>query len=154
MEHLCSRARALGLKASLGQFLCALTLFAFIPGCAPTFKPIPTFKHVSEQMAYSAAIAEAALSGGYVSRISGTSMEPTIVNPSFGVFVFVDYDELKKDDIVRYKPTWTDNFVAHRCVLKDSDGWIMSGDNNAHSENKERMTRENYLGKLQSVHKW
>lgn len=141
-------------NAMLRAFLCVLTLSVALLGCRRVWPPVVTFKHDSEAMAEVNAMQEAHNSGGYVSYTTGISMEPAIITPCYSVVIPTPWESLQEGDIAIYLPKWHSGMVIHRCVQKDSGGWIMSGDNNARSESWERMTKDNYFGKLQSVHKW
>ncbi len=141
-------------KPRFWAFLCVLTLFLALLGCRHSWTPVTTFKHDSERLAELAALKEANASGGYVSYTTGISMEPAIITPCYSVVVPTPWESLQEGDIAIYLPKWHSGMVIHRCVQKDSGGWIMSGDNNSRSESWERMTKDNYFGKLQSVHKW
>jgi hypothetical protein len=43
--------------------------------------------------------------------------------------------------------------VAHRAVARDKGGLLMSGDANRRTETKYRVTEQNYLGTVESIHR-
>jgi len=98
-----------------------------------------------------------------VGRIADThSMEPTLMGGDAAVVQKIPYADLKEGDIITYRPEWvkakykpgeTVHPVIHRIVQKDKGGWIASGDNNSRSESNERVTEQNYEGKLTRVYR-
>jgi hypothetical protein len=57
--------------------------------------------------------------------------------------------------LVIYRPVWNNGLpVIHGAALRDSAGWVMSGLANARSEPGERVTTENFVALVESVHLW
>jgi hypothetical protein len=92
---------------------------------------------------------------GVVMRTSGTASMLPFINdhPTFVIVKKEPFDSIKKSDILVYmgrldgrRPERT--CALHRAVQLDDLGWIMSGDNNRWTESWDRVTPENYLGKV------
>jgi hypothetical protein len=137
--------------------------FLFVSGCAPKQPEIATYVYDSPTVTALSAAAHAKDVGGYVTNILPTgSMEPTLKGGDMVVVsspALDPFENIKKGDAVRYAAPGSPHFAAdvgaimHRAVLRDSLGWVMSGDHNAHSESKWRLTRENYLGRAVAVYR-
>ena len=65
-----------------------------------------------------------------------------------------NYEGIETGSLVIYAPGWTKRRVMHQAALHDKGGWIMSGLNNARSENWERVTASNYIGTVARVYVW
>ena len=142
----------------------AAFLALFVLGCQPKQREVPTFVYDSPRVTELSAAAHAKDVGGYVSLIlpPTSSMSPTL---EIGDYVVVSspandpFENIVAGDPVRYLAHGSPHFspdtgaIIHRAVLKDSYGWIMSGDANAHSESKWRLTRENYLGRAVAIYR-
>ena len=108
-----------------------------------------------------AASADAAKQKGGMTYIGGIthSMHPTMEIGDCVIYVQKKDSEWKEGDIVMYKApsyvktTRPDAPVAHRLVMKDKAGWIASGDNTPRSESQGRITKDNYLGTIVSIHR-
>jgi signal peptidase I len=83
------------------------------------------------------------------------SMEPALWGGDYIVVESVPYSQLQRGDIIAYWADWLPGNVpvTHRLVEKDRGGWILSGDNNRHSESYSRVTEANYIGKLVRVYR-
>lgn len=118
------------------------------------------------------AMLRAQADGDYFTAVLGTgSMAPVIppapegLNPKDTIVAYVsmdtrDYDDIKQGDLVSYKPQWTlpkglgRVKVLHQAAQKDSGGWIMSGLNNKHFENRHRVTESEYYGVAKNIYLW
>lgn len=149
------------MKKTLAFLFCALLLTA----CQPKWPETPTYRYPNRMLVELSAQAHANEIGGYVASIAPTgSMRPVIQDYDLVVISSPKkdpYENLQKGDIVRYDATSSPYFghgtmfnsVIHRAVYQDKDGWIMSGDNNAMTEMKWRLTKETYLGKLVAIYR-
>lgn len=89
----------------------------------------------------------------YVTEPTG-SMRPQIESGDIVISKAVPFKELKKGQIVNYRPKWNNGkLTLHRLVENDKDGWIASGDNNSRSENWERVTEANYDSVLVRIYR-
>lgn len=65
------------------------------------------------------------------------------------------YDDVQPGDLLLYGADWANGqSVMHQAARKDSDGWIMSGTANAHSESRWRVTEKNFRGIVARVYVW
>lgn len=151
-------------------FLGSLLLAAIsLTGCRPKHDDPITYQNGSANQAMLAARLHARdIIGGVVMLVADThSMEPLLYG---GYYVVVDtlspYDSLTRGVVVTYHGGWLPPSappVTHRTQLKDSDGWMMAGDNvrpdidpktgaNLRSEARWRMTKETYIGKVVAIY--
>lgn len=104
-----------------------------------------------------AARAAANAIGGDVLRTSGTpSMEPFIHGITYVVIEKVAYQTIRPADLLVYfgrtNPRRAERTcLLHRAVDHDRYGWLMSGDNNRWSESWDRVTPENYVGRVTMI---
>lgn len=120
----------------------------------PPLNPIET--HVVDDP-FLAAAAHAGRVGGRVFTVAYTgSMKPFLMGGE-KVVVVGEFPAVKKGDVLIYEgalnpygPTTT---IIHRAVDKDKGGWIMSGDNNAHTETWSRVTAQNYRGTVVAIYR-
>lgn len=112
----------------------------------------------SEDEARAKAQAESTpLAGATVLRFTPTgSMSPLIpMWGGFGVARYQSFDKARLGAVAIYNAVWNQSApFAHRLVQRDKDGYIASGDNNAHSEANYRVTSANYLGEVITVYRW
>lgn len=71
------------------------------------------------------------------------SMEPTLKTNSVAVVKKIDYNEVKKNDILMYKIE--DKIITHRVIEKNKNGIITKGDNNQ-SKDAYLIKKENVKG--------
>jgi hypothetical protein len=64
------------------------------------------------------------------------------------------FADIKKGDLVTYRPNWTNNCVMHQAAQKDSGGWIMSGLHNRNSESFTRITEREFIAVIGAVYVW
>jgi hypothetical protein len=65
------------------------------------------------------------------------------------------YADVQPGDLVMYAAEWHNGQnVMHQAARKDSDGWVMSGTANAHSESRWRVTEANFKGLVARVYVW
>lgn len=103
------------------------------------------------------AAAHAGRVGGRVYTVSYTgSMKPFLTGGECVVAVG-DYPSIKLGDVLIYEgtlnPYATPTQIVHRAVDRDKGGWIMSGDNNAHTETWSRVKPENYRGTVVAIYR-
>jgi len=107
---------------------------------------------------------------GDINAVLGTGSMAPIIPPSapgkdplttIVAYVVVDglfpFDKIEPGMLVTYRPAWaapSHPRVTHIAAQKDGLGWIMAGLNNRHYENRERVTRENYVNIVTSIHTW
>lgn len=102
-----------------------------------------------------------------VIRVAGTgSMAPWIPaakpreDPMKTIVAFIvvnpkaDFDSIVTGNPCVYTVTWNPNAIVHCAASKDAKGWIMSGLHNARSESDERMTKANFLGRVERAFVW
>lgn len=105
-----------------------------------------------------AAAAHAGRVGGRVFTVAYTgSMKPFLMGGEKVVAVG-EYPAIKRGDVLIYNGrlnpySTNEQVVIHRAVQHDKDGWIMSGDNNAHTETWSRVRPDNYLGTVVAIYK-
>lgn len=96
-------------------------------------------------------------SGANLLMTSGTnSMVPLINGKAYVVVQHRSYDTINRGDLLVYqgRPDAAKNeriCMLHRAVMKDKDGWLMSGDNNRWSESWDRVTPVTYLGTVTTI---
>ena len=134
--------------AGLG-LLVALLFFRSTP-------PIQPVERFSVDEPFLAAGAHAGRVGGRVFTVSYTgSMKPFLMGGEC-VVVVASYPEIRKGDVLIYNgelnPFAKAQTIIHRAVQKDSGGWIMSGDANAHTETWSRVRPDNYLGTVVAIY--
>ena len=120
----------------------------------PPLNPIETH-NVDDPFA--AAAAHAGRVGGRVFTVAYTgSMKPFLMGGE-KVVVVGEYPAIKRGDVLIYNgrlnPYAAEQVVIHRAVQHDKDGWIMSGDNNAHTETWSRVRPDNYLGTVVAIYR-
>lgn len=93
---------------------------------------------------------------GVVSFTPTGSMAPLIpLWGGFGVARYQSFDKARLGTVAIYNAVWNQSApFAHRLVQRDKDGFIASGDNNAHSESRYRVTGANYLGEVLTIYRW
>ena len=64
------------------------------------------------------------------------------------------FEGIKKGNLVIYRPKWANGLVIHQAASQDSGGWIMSGLNNARSEDFERITEKEFVAIIGEVYVW
>lgn len=138
-------------------------LLLSVTACQPKFKDVPTYRYADSAVVSLSAQAHAKDIGGSIGWIAPTgSMEPTLKAYDFVVISSPakdPYENIQNGDIVSYDPAGSPHIMAgisrvmHRAVQKDSLGWIMSGDANAHTENKWRLTAPAYHGRLVAIYR-
>jgi hypothetical protein len=64
------------------------------------------------------------------------------------------FDDIRKGDLVIYKPNWSNGLVIHQAAKKDKGGWIMSGLHNAQSESFTRITKDDLICVVDAVYVW
>jgi hypothetical protein len=109
----------------------------------------------SHEAAAAAAELNARQLGGIVLCTSGTgSMEPLIpARPTYVVVAKPSFETLKRSDLLVYMGRLDARradrtCTLHRAVEHDRLGWLMSGDHNRWTESWDRVTPENYIGKV------
>ena len=140
------------------SFLVGTPAYFILSGCGyPTPINPPLYeREVSPiQLAEEARLHARDLPGGFgVSyHVMDThSMEPTLMGGDFIVVAGKgnrSFESLKAGEIIIYDADWLPvgaSPVTHRLMSKDKDGWVLSGDNNRHSESRWRVAEKNYLG--------
>jgi signal peptidase I len=84
------------------------------------------------------------------------SMEPTLLGGDYIVIQRVPFTSLQEGEIITYTAGWqplSADPVTHRIVGSDSYGLLLSGDNNARSEPKNRVTNATYHGKVIAIYR-
>jgi hypothetical protein len=67
----------------------------------------------------------------------------------------VAFAGIRRGDLCLYAAEWAKgSLVMHQAARKDSDGWIMSGTANAHSESRHRVTEANFKGVVARVYRF
>ena len=106
---------------------------------------------------FAAAAAHAGRVGGRVYTVSFTGSMKPLLQGGEKVVAVGEFPAVRKGDVLIYEgalnpygPTTT---IVHRAVQKDAGGWIMSGDNNAHTETWGRVTALNYRGTVIAIYK-
>jgi len=103
-----------------------------------------------------------------INSVLGTGSMAPIIPPSapgkdplttIVAYVVVDglfpFDKIEPGMLVTYRPAWAaPSRVTHIAAQKDGLGWIMAGLNNRHYENRERVTQENFVNVVTSIHTW
>ncbi len=114
------------------------------------------YRHKTLVEAKLSATAEARdIAGVHYQCIGTASMEPLIVGQAYVVCEWTPFSALKVGDIINYLPAWNyGRLTVHRIVAIDRGGLIMSGDNNRWSESWERVTADNYVNRVVSIHAW
>lgn len=147
------------------RILLACVLLLSVTACQPKMKEVPTYRYPESRVVQLSAYAHAKDIGGYVSWIAPTgSMKPLLQDWDYVVISSPDkdpYENIQAGDVVSYDASKSPHFdgsemykrVMHRAVMKDRLGWVMSGDANAHTESKWRLTKENYLGRLVAIYR-
>jgi hypothetical protein len=88
---------------------------------------------------------------------SGTSsMAPLISGKAYVVVEYRTYDAINQGDLLVYQgrpdaAKMERICMLHRAVMKDKEGWLMSGDNNRWSESWDRVTPVTYLGTVTTI---
>lgn len=94
--------------------------------------------------------------GGRVFTVSYTGSMKPFLQGGECVVVVASYPDIRKGDVLIYNgplnPYAQAQTVIHRAVQKDGAGWIMSGDNNAHTETWSRVRPDNYLGTVVAIY--
>jgi len=146
-----------------GLLVVALRVFAAMrsPRVLETGLP-PRMEHATQALALVAA-------GPHAVPVAGTgSMAPYIpaALPGAGdlrtiVVAYITprtgarFPDITPGALVIYRPVWHNGLpVIHGAALRDSAGWVMSGLANARSEPGERVTADNFLALVESVHLW
>lgn len=137
----------------------ALLLLA-LAGCAPRRIEVPLYRYDNDTVVRLSAEAHARDIGGLALWVQPTgSMRPTIQDYDWVVVALPDkapYAGVQEGQVLLYNAEWTapgTPRVLHRAAQKDRDGWIMSGDNNAHYESKWRVNAANYLGRAVAIYR-
>ena len=139
-------------NAITGLFLAAIVLVAWT-GCKKAYSDPPLYTYPSLTMVRMSAELHARDLGGKALVVAATgSMEPTLMAGDFIVVTKPPFPSIEEGDILIYKAEWSLSGapVCHRAVQKDRRGWIMSGDNNRHSEPHWRVTEDNYMGLVEA----
>lgn len=66
------------------------------------------------------------------------------------------FGSLKAGEIITYQADWLPVGAApvtHRLVKRESDGWILSGDDNRQTESKWRVTEKTYIGVVVAIYR-
>ena len=120
----------------------------------PPLNPIET--HAVDDP-FAAAAAHAGRVGGRVYTVSFTGSMKPLLQGGEKIVAVGEFPAVKRGDVLIYEgalnpygPTTT---IVHRAVQKDAGGWIMSGDNNAHTETWSRVTAQNYRGTVVAIYK-
>lgn len=127
----------------------SLFLLLFLAGCGyPAHIDPPLYTYESDKIASQSAFLHAIDVGGNYFAVKDThSMEPVLLGGDYVVIQPVSFSNLVVGNIVAYNAEWYNNQpVVHRIVGIDSEGLIMSGDNNPTSESRFRVTTKNYIG--------
>lgn len=64
------------------------------------------------------------------------------------------FADIRKGDLVVYRPRWRNGLVIHQAAQKDGSGWIMSGLHNAQSESFARITKDDVICVVGAVYVW
>lgn len=64
------------------------------------------------------------------------------------------FADIRKGDLIIYRPSWATGAVMHQAAQKDSRGWIMSGLNNPQSESFIRITEKEFVTVVSAVYVW
>lgn len=149
----------IGAVASVALTVLACVLLVVLLGCAPTGRQEnpPVIRQGSELEASLAALAHTRERPGlrWWTTTGTASMEPLIVGRVYLVSESAPFEELRVGQVVIYRADWHPaSPVVHRLVLKDSYGFIPSGDNVRISESWMRVTAENYLGRVVAIYSW
>lgn len=123
----------------------------------PKLKPVETHDFTDVSEATKGALAHAKLIGGRVHVVSNTrSMRPLLQG---GELVVVSdpqkdpWSNVTEGDVCVYAYAYHENPLIHRAAMRDAHGWIMAGDSAPRSESFDRMTPENYLGRLVAIYR-
>lgn len=149
----------IGAVASVTLTVLACALLVLLLGCAPTGRreDPPVIRQGSELEASLAAQAHTRERPGlrWWTTTGTKSMEPLIVGRVHLVSEATPFEELRVGQVAIYRADWHPaSPVAHRLVLRDSYGFIPSGDNVRNSESWMRVTPENYLGRVVAIYTW
>lgn len=90
------------------------------------------------------------VSGAYMARTSGTSMEPVLTKNTIIIVRPIEFEDLELGMTVGY--TNKDGYrVLHQLIRRAGpDAWVAKGLNNAR-EDRERVTERNLIGVLYTV---
>ena len=147
------------------RLMLAIVLLVSVTACQPKMKEVPTYTYPDKNLVIGSAVAHANEIGGYVSYIAPTgSMRPVLQDYDYVVISSPQkdpYENIQEGDIVSYDARKSPYYnrddqyarVMHRAVLKRGDGWVMSGDANAVTESRWRMTKDTYNGRLVAVYR-
>lgn len=104
-----------------------------------------------------AAAAHAGRVGGRVYTVSFTGSMKPLLQGGESVVAVGEFPAVRKGDVLIYDGTLNPygpvTTIIHRAVAKDKGGWIMSGDNNAHTETWSRVTAQNYRGTVVAIYR-
>lgn len=128
--------------------------------CSPRRVEAPVYRYDSDALTLLSAGAHARDAGGFVARVMPTgSMRPAIADGDLVVALGpqkAPFASISEGDVLLYDADWLPAGsppVLHRAAMRDAGGWIMSGDNTAHYENKHRVTPRNYIGKVIAIYR-
>ncbi len=120
---------------------------------------LPPYKSYNTQgEAFEAAGAYQSVHGGTIVPVLGTgSMQPLIPaaksDPYNTIVAYIvtekdaTYEDLVAGNLVLYVAAfYKGGTVMHVALMRDSNGWIMSGLNNSRSEPQWRVTKKNFVG--------
>ena len=120
----------------------------------PPLNPIET--HVVDDP-FAAAAAHAGRVGGRVYTVSFTGSMKPLLQGGEKIVAVGEFPAVKRGDVLIYEgalnPYGPVTTIVHRAVQQDKGGWIMSGDNNAHTETWSRVTAQNYRGTVVAIYK-
>ena len=106
---------------------------------------------------FAAAAAHAGRVGGRVYTVSFTGSMKPLLQGGEKIVAVGEFPAVKRGDVLIYEgalnPYGPVTTIVHRAVQKDAGGWIMSGDNNAHTETWSRVTAQNYRGTVVAIYK-
>ena len=129
-----------------------LLLILFLQGCNTTsISNNTTFAPIEYDKAFKLGqMVKFSVSGAYMARTSGTSMEPVLTKNTIIIVRPIDFDDLEVGMTVGYVNKNGEK-VLHQLIRRaGSDAWVAKGINNAR-EDKERVTRKNLMGVLYTV---
>lgn len=140
-----------------GTLACALAVAGFLSGCgyAKHVDP-PLYRYDTAALASESARLHARDAHGKTVLITcGGSMRPLIETGDICVVVPSPFTDKLLGAVVCYKPKWAnDRQIVHRLVSGGAaDGFIASGDNNAHSEPDQLVGAANYIGEVIAIYR-